>query len=137
MNGDKSTVYFWNIMRCISRGHGYVCFYMPTDILYITDFMIGAASLFQVSLGIGFLFLGGGMRTFSTSNSSIAALLITLYPRLPTGPNDNRCHLLVNFVHFWWILAFWKTEKEPIWDGAFFDEFEENMYGVVYFLERR
>ncbi|XP_061351686.1 anaphase-promoting complex subunit 1 [Gastrolobium bilobum] len=46
-----------------------------------------------VSLSIGFLFLGGGMRTFSTNNSSIAALLITLYPRLPTGPNDNRCHL--------------------------------------------
>lgn len=49
----------------------------------------------QISLAIGFLFLGGGMRTFSTSNSSIAALLITLYPRLPTGPNDNRCHLQV------------------------------------------
>ncbi|XP_051140465.1 anaphase-promoting complex subunit 1 isoform X2 [Andrographis paniculata] len=46
-----------------------------------------------VSLAIGFLFLGGGMWTFSTSNSSIAALLITLYPRLPTGPNDNRCHI--------------------------------------------
>ncbi|XP_065870277.1 anaphase-promoting complex subunit 1 isoform X2 [Euphorbia lathyris] len=46
-----------------------------------------------VSLAIGFLFLGGGKQTFSTSNSSIAALLITLYPRLPTGPNDNRCHL--------------------------------------------
>ncbi|KAK7300517.1 hypothetical protein RJT34_11363 [Clitoria ternatea] len=46
-----------------------------------------------VSLATGFLFLGGGMRTFSTNNSSIAALLITLYPRLPTGPNDNRCHL--------------------------------------------
>ncbi|KAF3656075.1 hypothetical protein FXO37_15625 [Capsicum annuum] len=47
----------------------------------------------QVSLAIGFLFIGGGMQTFSTSKSSIAALLITLYPRLPTGPNDNRCHL--------------------------------------------
>ncbi|KAJ6768158.1 hypothetical protein OIU74_021929 [Salix koriyanagi] len=46
-----------------------------------------------VSLAIGFLFLGGGTRTFSTSDSSIAALLITLYPRLPTVPNDNRCHL--------------------------------------------
>ncbi|KAG5109684.1 hypothetical protein JHK82_038907 [Glycine max] len=46
-----------------------------------------------VSLATGFLFLGGGMRTFSTNNHSIAALLITLYPRLPTGPNDNRCHL--------------------------------------------
>ena len=53
-------------------------------------------SFSQVSLGIGFLFLGGGMRTFSTNDSSIAALLITLYPRLPTGPNDNRCHLQVN-----------------------------------------
>lgn len=51
--------------------------------------------LMQVSLAIGFLFLGGGMWTFSTSNSSIAALLLTLYPRLPTGPNDNRCHLQV------------------------------------------
>ncbi|KAB1217628.1 Anaphase-promoting complex subunit 1 [Morella rubra] len=50
-------------------------------------------SQMAVSLAIGFLFLGGGMRTFSTSNSSVAALLITLYPRLPTGPNDNRCHL--------------------------------------------
>ncbi|CAM8913570.1 unnamed protein product [Rhodiola kirilowii] len=46
-----------------------------------------------VSLAIGFLFLGGGMRTFSTNNSSIASLLITMYPRLPTGPNDNKCHL--------------------------------------------
>ncbi|XP_047093985.1 anaphase-promoting complex subunit 1 isoform X1 [Lolium rigidum] len=46
-----------------------------------------------VSLAVGFLFLGGGTHTFSTSNSAIAALLITLYPRLPTGPNDNRCHL--------------------------------------------
>ncbi|XVE99778.1 hypothetical protein REPUB_Repub03eG0230500 [Reevesia pubescens] len=53
-----------------------------------------------VSLAIGFLFLGGGMRTFSTSNSSIAALLITLYPRLPTGPNDNRCHLQCIFQAF-------------------------------------
>lgn len=52
--------------------------------------------MFQVSLATGFLFLGGGMQTFSTSKSSIAALLITLYPRLPTGPNDNRCHLQVN-----------------------------------------
>lgn len=60
---------------------------------------------FQVSLAIGFLFLGGGKQTFSTSNSSIAALLITLYPRLPNGPNDNRCHLQVTakvpYLVFW------------------------------------
>ncbi|KAJ0233773.1 Anaphase-promoting complex subunit 1 [Hirschfeldia incana] len=46
-----------------------------------------------VSLATGFLFLGGGMRTFSTNDGSLAMLLITLYPRLPSGPNDNRCHL--------------------------------------------
>ncbi|KAI9156178.1 hypothetical protein LWI28_001768 [Acer negundo] len=57
-----------------------------------------------VSLAIGFLFLGGGMRTFSTSNSSIAALLISLYPRLPTGPNDNRCHLQA-FRHMYVLAA--------------------------------
>ncbi|KAK9683476.1 hypothetical protein RND81_10G143700 [Saponaria officinalis] len=46
-----------------------------------------------VSLAVGFLFLGGGMRSFSTSKSAIAVLLATIYPRFPTGPNDNRCHL--------------------------------------------
>ncbi|KAL9226701.1 hypothetical protein vseg_002481 [Gypsophila vaccaria] len=46
-----------------------------------------------VSMAVGFLFLGGGMRSFSTSKSAIAALLATIYPRFPTGPNDNRCHL--------------------------------------------
>ncbi|WOL06876.1 anaphase-promoting complex subunit 1 isoform X1 [Canna indica] len=57
-----------------------------------------------VSLAIGFLFLGGGMQTLSTGNSAIAALLITLYPRLPTGPNDNRC-LLQAFRHLYVIAA--------------------------------
>ncbi|KAH0895291.1 hypothetical protein HID58_044859 [Brassica napus] len=51
-----------------------------------------------VSLATGFLFLGGGMRTFSTNNGSLAMLLITLYPRLPSGPNDNRCHLQARVV---------------------------------------
>ncbi|XP_020086066.1 anaphase-promoting complex subunit 1 isoform X1 [Ananas comosus] len=57
-----------------------------------------------VSLSMGFLFLGGGMQTFSTGNSAVAALLITLYPRLPTGPNDNRCHLQA-FRHLYIIAA--------------------------------
>nr|XP_043632201.1 anaphase-promoting complex subunit 1 [Erigeron canadensis] len=57
------------------------------------DGHINYGTQMAVSLSIGFLFLGGGTRTFSTCNSSIAALLITLYPRFPTGPNDNRCHL--------------------------------------------
>uniref|UniRef100_A0A803M3V4 Anaphase-promoting complex subunit 1 n=1 Tax=Chenopodium quinoa TaxID=63459 RepID=A0A803M3V4_CHEQI len=53
-----------------------------------------------VSLAIGFLFLGGGMRSFSSSKSAIAALLITLYPRFPIGTNDNRCHLQA-YRHFY------------------------------------
>ncbi|KAF8720064.1 hypothetical protein HU200_024836 [Digitaria exilis] len=61
-----------------------------------------------VSLAIGFLFLGGGTHTFSTQNSGIAALLISLYPRLPTGPNDNRCHLQA-FRHLYVIAT------EPRW----------------------
>ena len=63
------------------------------------DLMFAFLNCIQVSLAIGFLFLGGGMRTFSTSDSSIAALLITLYPRLPTVPNDNRCHLQVTCLY--------------------------------------
>ncbi|KAL6620059.1 hypothetical protein ACP70R_035198 [Stipagrostis hirtigluma subsp. patula] len=62
----------------------------------------------MVSLAIGFLFLGGGTHTLSTRNSAIAALLIALYPRLPTGPNDNRCHLQA-FRHLYVIAT------EPRW----------------------
>ncbi|XP_022745935.1 anaphase-promoting complex subunit 1-like isoform X2 [Durio zibethinus] len=73
-----------------------------------------------VSLAIGFLFLGGGMKTFSTSNSSIAALLITLYPRLPTGPNDNRCHLQLKTVkvcgpRYWPQVIELVPDDEPWW----------------------
>ncbi|KAH7290973.1 hypothetical protein KP509_30G071400 [Ceratopteris richardii] len=46
-----------------------------------------------INMALGFLFLGGGTTTFATSNSAIAALLIALYPRFPTAPNDHRCHL--------------------------------------------
>ncbi|BBN07484.1 anaphase-promoting complex subunit 1 [Marchantia polymorpha subsp. ruderalis] len=46
-----------------------------------------------ISMAIGFLFLGGGLRTFGTNNGAVAALLIALYPRFPTTPNDHRCHL--------------------------------------------
>ncbi|KAK6929487.1 Anaphase-promoting complex subunit 1, middle domain [Dillenia turbinata] len=58
-----------------------------------TDGYTSYGTQMAVSLAIGFLFLGGGMCTFSANNGAIAALLVTLYPRLPTGPNDNRCHL--------------------------------------------
>lgn len=46
-------------------------------------------------MAIGFLFLGGGSITFATNNGAVAALLIALYPRFPTSPNDHRCHLQV------------------------------------------
>jgi hypothetical protein len=47
------------------------------------------------SMGIGFLFLGGSSYTFDTSCTSIAALLISMWPAFPSGPSDNRCHLQV------------------------------------------
>ncbi|GJR84537.1 anaphase-promoting complex subunit 1 isoform X1 [Tanacetum coccineum] len=78
-SGHLQTFKLLKFLRCRNSADGHVNYGTQT----------------AVSLAIGFLFLGGGMRTFSTSNSSIAALLITLYPRLPTGPNDNRCHLQV------------------------------------------
>ncbi|KAF2296279.1 hypothetical protein GH714_037223 [Hevea brasiliensis] len=90
-------VYFLNEIKPVSATSGNtspkgLSRYVDRGTLEICLHLI-VLSLCVVSLATGFLFLGGGMRTFSTSNSSIAALLITLYPRLPTGPNDNRCHL--------------------------------------------
>ena len=45
-----------------------------------------------IQTAIGFLFLGGSTRTFSTENDAIAYLLIAMYPRFPTDTNDHRCH---------------------------------------------
>jgi len=45
-----------------------------------------------IQTAIGFLFLGGSARTFSTENDAIAYLLIAMYPRFPTDTNDHRCH---------------------------------------------
>ena len=42
---------------------------------------------------IGFLFLGAGSLTFSSSLQSIAALYITIYPIFPANPNDNEKYL--------------------------------------------
>jgi hypothetical protein len=51
-----------------------------------------------VGLSIGFLFLGGSCYKFNTSSSSVAMLLISMWPVLPSGPSDNRCHLQVGFA---------------------------------------
>ena len=49
-----------------------------------------------LSMAIGFLFLGGGSRTFATNDAAAAALVMALYPRLPASTMDHRCHLQVS-----------------------------------------
>ncbi|CAM6122933.1 unnamed protein product [Calypogeia fissa] len=58
-----------------------------------SDGAINYGNHMAVSIATGFLFLGGGLRTFGTNNGAVAALLVALYPRFPTAPNDHRCHL--------------------------------------------
>lgn len=55
-------------------------------------------------LAIGALFLGGGTFTFSTSNLSVAALLVAFYPIFPSAVQDNKSHLQA-FRHFWVLAA--------------------------------
>ena len=51
-------------------------------------------------MALGVLFLGGGAASLADSNEAVAALLLALYPRLPTTPQDNRCHLQVGYRTF-------------------------------------
>lgn len=44
-------------------------------------------------MALGFLFLGGGSYSLSNDSASVAALLISLFPKFPTHSNDNRYHL--------------------------------------------
>eukprot|EP00002_Diphylleia_rotans_P002367 TRINITY_DN11506_c0_g1_i1.p1 TRINITY_DN11506_c0_g1~~TRINITY_DN11506_c0_g1_i1.p1 ORF type:complete len:1753 (-),score=276.58 TRINITY_DN11506_c0_g1_i1:480-5738(-) len=46
-----------------------------------------------VGMGIGFLFLGGGLCSLSTSNIAVASLLCSMYPYFPTEILDNQYHL--------------------------------------------
>ncbi len=46
-----------------------------------------------IGMALGFLFMGGGYRTFGTSNQAVASLLISLLPRFPATSMDNSCHL--------------------------------------------
>ena len=45
-----------------------------------------------MSMALGFLFMGGGARTFATRDEAVAALVIALYPRFPRSTADNRYH---------------------------------------------
>ncbi|KAK9863020.1 hypothetical protein WJX84_009707 [Apatococcus fuscideae] len=57
-----------------------------------------------VGMALGFLFMGGGTQTFSTSNESVAALLIAIFPHFPTISTDHRCHLQA-FRHLYALAA--------------------------------
>ncbi|CAD7696275.1 unnamed protein product [Ostreobium quekettii] len=46
-----------------------------------------------ISMALGFLFLGGGSRSFRTDSLAVAMLLISLFPKFPQNPMDQRCHL--------------------------------------------
>ncbi|GIL62358.1 hypothetical protein Vafri_16529 [Volvox africanus] len=65
----------------------------PTHHHVLHSLGVGYGAHCAVSLALGFLFLGAGTHTFSTTNSSVAALLVALFPTLPHTPTDNRCHL--------------------------------------------
>jgi hypothetical protein len=56
---------------------------------YLTDFSatvyptLSHGAHMSIGMAMGFLFLGGGTKTFATDNGSVAALLIAIYPRFP------------------------------------------------------
>merc|ERR1719244_368686 len=76
-SGDLSTLRFCRMLR--SRVHS------STVVTY--------GSHMAIHLAIGLLFLGGGKLGLSTSPSSVAALICSLYPKFPTHSSDNRYHL--------------------------------------------
>ena len=47
------------------------------------------------SMALGFLFMGAGTLTFGTSPQEVAALVVSLFPRMPASTTDHRCHLQV------------------------------------------
>lgn len=51
-------------------------------------------------MALGFLCLGGGNYTLSTSNKAVAGLVSSLFPRYPIEPYDNRAYLQA-FRHLW------------------------------------
>ncbi|TPX34860.1 hypothetical protein SmJEL517_g02637 [Synchytrium microbalum] len=56
------------------------------------------------NMALGFLFMGGGTMTLGTTNSAIASLILSVYPRWPMSKDDNRCHLQA-FRHLWVLAA--------------------------------
>lgn len=78
----------------IMAGTGDVeCFVTLRRIRKLLEYDMNYGFTMAIHMAIGFLFLGSGKYTFSTSNLSIASLLIALYPKFPESPQDNRYHL--------------------------------------------
>ena len=48
-----------------------------------------------VAMAMGFLFYGGGSASFSSSKEATAALVVSLFPKFPLSPTDNRSHIQV------------------------------------------
>ena len=57
-----------------------------------------------IGMAVGFIFLGGGRLTLSTSKPAIAALLAALFPHFPHDPRDCRYHLQA-FRHLYVLAA--------------------------------
>ncbi|PSC69420.1 anaphase-promoting complex subunit 1 isoform X2 isoform B [Micractinium conductrix] len=55
-------------------------------------------------MALGFLFMGAGTLTFGTSPEAVAALVISLFPRMPASTLDHRCHLQA-FRHLYVLAA--------------------------------
>ncbi|XP_023247681.1 anaphase-promoting complex subunit 1 [Copidosoma floridanum] len=58
-----------------------------------TNSVVTYGSHVAIHMALGFLFIGGGSYTLSNKPSSVAALIISLFPKYPTHSNDNRYHL--------------------------------------------
>uniref|UniRef100_A0A6A7FY93 Anaphase-promoting complex subunit 1-like isoform X1 n=2 Tax=Hirondellea gigas TaxID=1518452 RepID=A0A6A7FY93_9CRUS len=54
---------------------------------------VGYGSHVAIHMSLGFLFLGGGRFTLSTDHTSVAALLIACFPKMPQHSGDNRYQL--------------------------------------------
>ena len=69
------------------------CFVTLRRIRKILETNMHYGFMMAIHMAIGFLFLGSGKYTLSTSNLSIASLLMALYPVFPETTEDNRHHL--------------------------------------------
>lgn len=61
---------------------------------------MGYGNYMATSMGLGFLFLGGGQYAFGNSDFAVACLLTSLYPVFPSDNSEYEVHLQV-MRHFW------------------------------------